>query len=317
MANQTDDPINGQSPFTEQASQLDTIVLSLIILACFLAGVLKTGGRLGIAAYFKRESVDPYADQQGDRLFAQERQGQDLLEDPIWSTVFAGDKEALFELIDRDPAVMDKRDAVGATPFLLLCLFNAPKHIEIVQLLAERYKERFPQWCVAQYTGDAEAPYTGENALHIAIINQNVGLAELLLQTAAEELLKHKATGKFFAPGETCYYGEYPLSFAVCSNQPDMIDLLTEYVPYESMLAHLTAQDSANGNMPIHMAVLSGRVRPSHGAPWFAFGLLTDCGLHPCAEPIGEMRCGLGQHTRSGLDAHKGISGATILRSRW
>ena len=275
---------NGQSP-----SQLDTMLLSLIILACFLGGFLKTNSRV-LASYFKRELPDPYSGKA--RLSAAEKQSQDLLQNPIWRTVLAGDKEALFELIDRDPTVMDKRDAVGATPFLLLCLFNAPKHIEIVQLLAERYPERFPQWCVAQYTGDAEAPYTGENALHIAIINQNVGLAELLLQTAAEELLKHKATGKFFAPGETCYYGEYPLSFAVCSNQPDMIDLLTEYVPYESMLAHLTAQDSANGNMPIHMAVLSGRVRPSHGAPWFAFGLLADCGLHPSAEPIGEMRCG-------------------------
>ena len=208
---------NGQSPFTEQvteqATQLDTVLLSLIILVCFLGGFLKTNNRV-LASYFKRELPDLYAGKV--RLSAAEKQSQDLLQNPIWRTVLAGDKEALFELIDRDPTVMDKRDAVGATPFLLLCLFNAPKHIEIVQLLAERYPERFPQWCVAQYTGDVEAPYTGENALHIAIINQNFGLAALLLETAAEELLKHKATGKFFAPGETCYYGEYPLSFAVC-----------------------------------------------------------------------------------------------------
>ena len=65
-----------------------------------------------------------------------------------------------------------------------------------------------------------------------------------------------------------------------------MIDLLTEYVPYESMLAHLTAQDSANGNMPIHMAVLSSRVRLHTVAPWFAFGLLEDVDVDVDVAPV-------------------------------
>ncbi|KAK6021089.1 ankyrin repeat protein, partial [Ostertagia ostertagi] len=49
------------------------------------------------------------------------------------------------------------------------------------------------------------------------------------------------------------YFGEYPLSFAVCMNQPDLVRLLV------AMKANLNAQDT-NGNTALHLCVIHEKI---------------------------------------------------------
>ena len=91
--------------------------------------------------------------------------------------------------------------------------------------------------------------YTGENALHIAVVNGNHEMVRLLCERRPN-VLTHHAKGSFFAPSGSCYYGELPLSFAVCTNQRDMVTLLLD------MGAPLDGVDHVHGNTALHMAVL-------------------------------------------------------------
>ena len=52
-----------------------------------------------------------------------------------------------------------------------------------------------------------------------------IDLATYLLAAGARTDIK--ATGRFFNPNNgTVNYGEYPMSFAVCTEQPEMLEIL-------------------------------------------------------------------------------------------
>ena len=158
------------------------------------------------------------------------------------SLVYHADVEGFRSLIQRDPSALQKRDPVGATPLHMMLLFNTEAHRRMACEVIAAYPER----CADQYgPGD----YEGENGLHIAVINGDVELVQLLVK-ACPELLTHRATGPFFQPGGYCYYGELPLSFAVCTGQSAMVRVLLDAG------ADLLAADNANGNSALHMAVL-------------------------------------------------------------
>eukprot|EP00466_Bigelowiella_natans_P013853 jgi/Bigna1/139376/aug1.50_g14084 len=93
--------------------------------------------------------------------------------------------------------------------------------------------------------------YRGENCLHIAIVNQNIELVKLLVEACPNQL-HQEVTGNFFSPGKPCYYGGYPLSFAVSTNQPDILLYLLD------KKANMEAQDHFCGNTAMHMAVIHG-----------------------------------------------------------
>ena len=92
-------------------------------------------------------------------------------------------------------------------------------------------------------------PIIPQSLLHIAIVKSSVDMVKFLLKTCPE-LLLCRATGQFFRPGGACYYGEFPLSFAVCTNQPDLVRILLD------AQADPTRKDSMQGNHALHMAVL-------------------------------------------------------------
>ena len=132
------------------------------------------------------------------------------------------------------------RTAVHAAPYCC--------HVALLLWFLQEIILKYPNRAEDQYHGEV---YTGENALHIAIINGDEEMVRLLCRTRPNVLLHH-ATGPFFAPSGDCYYGELPLSFAVCTRQEDMVRLLLD------MGAALDAVDWAHGNTAIHMAALYG-----------------------------------------------------------
>jgi len=108
-------------------------------------------------------------------------------------------------------------------------------------------------------------PYDGETVLHIAIVNRRPDMVRMLL-SRCRRLIRMRAFGsffsleKFFDSGkQSCYYGEYPLSFAAATNQPDMVSILC----LECGLADIGAADS-HGNTALHVAVLHRNAEMYH-----------------------------------------------------
>ena len=88
-----------------------------------------------------------------------------------------------------------------------------------------------------------------QSLLHIAVIKSCADVTRFLVRKCPE-LLTYRATGDFFMPGNQCYYGELPLSFAVCTNQGDLVRILLDAD------ADPTLTDDLWGNNALHMAVL-------------------------------------------------------------
>ena len=176
------------------------------------------------------------------KLSAEEMQAQHHATDPFWQLLDhpQRNRAEIMQKIHRNPSVLKTRDPAGATPLLWLALLNSKEHIGIAREILEKDMEGH-RIC-DKYEKET---YEGENMLHIAIINKDIEFAQLLLEQNSD-LLKHRATGTFFKT--TCPYGEFPLSFAAASNQPDMIDLLIRHG------AKLPAGDY-EGLTPLHIAV--------------------------------------------------------------
>ena len=76
-------------------------------------------------------------------------------------------------------------------------------------------------------------------------------MVELLVRKEPA-LIEARATGNFFKRGSPCYYGEYPLYFACCTGQMEIVNFLI------SSGASMESQDS-NGNNALHLMVIHSR----------------------------------------------------------
>lgn len=161
---------------------------------------------------------------------------------------------------------LEKRGAVGETPFHLLFINNTPKHLAIARMLLELY----PSLAVDEYMG---FDYYGESPLHLAIIQNDIDLVKRLLNTGFCNV-QGRAQGRFFMPLDVkrgnitmlksnydgfAYFGEYPLSFAASIGNFDMYDVLLE------SNADVEAKDQL-GNTALHLTVIHNKMDMFHHA---------------------------------------------------
>ncbi|XP_786430.2 transient receptor potential cation channel subfamily V member 5 [Strongylocentrotus purpuratus] len=159
---------------------------------------------------------------------------------------------------------LDQRGAVGET-ILHLCFLNAT---ELHSELAKRIIKEYPLLVNDIFHTDL---YQGESCLHFAIVNEDFTMVKFLVENGAN--IDERACGTFFLPDDQkntrkdtydhevivvdnktnyhghTYFGEYPLSFAACLEQEDILRYLW------SKGADVNAQD-CNGNTILHMTIL-------------------------------------------------------------
>ncbi|XP_003706172.2 transient receptor potential cation channel subfamily V member nanchung isoform X2 [Megachile rotundata] len=159
---------------------------------------------------------------------------------------------------------LSQRGAVGET-IMHLCMLHATAiHTD----LAKRLLRFYPKLINDIYISDE---YYGENALHIAIVNEDPAMVKFLLDSGAD--VHERCVGNFMCPEDqkasrtdsvdhewVCvapetnysgyvYWGEYPLNFAACLGQEEC---------YRLILARGADPDKqdTNGNTVLHMLVI-------------------------------------------------------------
>ena len=99
---------------------------------------------------------------------------------------------------------------------------------------------------------DRPSLYEGKTVLHQAILAHDVKLVQFFVERGAE--VHARCIGTFFGATSHAYYGEYPLSFAVCTGQKEV----TRYLADNG--AFVNADHDVHCCYALHMAVLSDRI---------------------------------------------------------
>ena len=68
--------------------------------------------------------------------------------------------------------------------------------------------------------------YEGKSPLHQAILSHDVKMVQFFIERGAD--VHARCIGSFFGATSHAYYGEYPLSFAVCTGQDEVVRYLAE-----------------------------------------------------------------------------------------
>eukprot|EP00667_Euglena_gracilis_P003616 EG_transcript_3627 len=183
---------------------------------------------------------------QSDRVHDAQQQHLDH-EVGIFGAIQAGDLPRVLQCIEEDKAALSKRDGAGAAPIHAAFLYGKA---DLGKVLLQKY----PECALHKYVGTL---YTGENILHIAIVQRDVPLALWLLERSPQ-LLNAEATGHFFEPAGDAYFGGYPLLFAVSSNQPAIVEriLCCDLPEAPGGLQNSVLLQDRFGNTALHMAVI-------------------------------------------------------------
>ncbi|XP_003378400.1 ankyrin repeat-containing domain protein [Trichinella spiralis] len=159
---------------------------------------------------------------------------------------------------------ISQRGAMGET-LVHICLLNGTHlHNEVAKILIRT----FPKLVNDIYLSEE---YYGQSPLHQAIVNEDIAMVRFLLQHGAD--VHQRCYGAFFCPDDQkesrtdslehewvdihqntnyagrTYWGEYPLSFAACTRQPDCCRML------KAAKADLNMRDT-NGNTVLHLMVI-------------------------------------------------------------
>ena len=104
--------------------------------------------------------------------------------------------------------------------------------------------------------------FDGESALHLAVAFDDCELMEILIDAGADPTTR--AYGTFFNPSSTCYFGEYPLSFAVACGNQKMAQLLLTRVRNKAKIEGrnpntILSRIDTFGNTALHISVIHRR----------------------------------------------------------
>ncbi|CAL8109963.1 unnamed protein product [Orchesella dallaii] len=149
---------------------------------------------------------------------------------------------------------MQYRGSLGETLLHLLIICDTKLHTRLAKVLLKC----FPKLAVDCVEGEE---YLGASALHLAIAYTNNDLVDLLVKSGAK--IDQRAIGSFFLPRDQqrmkpaknsdyeglAYLGEYPLSWAACTNNEGVYNLLIDSDSDPDL------QDSF-GNAVLHMVVI-------------------------------------------------------------
>ena len=104
---------------------------------------------------------------------------------------------------------------------------------------------------------DPPTLYEGKTPLHQAILSHDVKLVQFFMERGAD--VHARCIGSFFGATSHAYYGEYPLSFAVCTGQKEVARYLTENG------ARMNEDHDVHCCYALHMAVMSDRIACAWG----------------------------------------------------
>ncbi|VDP16088.1 unnamed protein product [Soboliphyme baturini] len=159
---------------------------------------------------------------------------------------------------------MSQRGVMGET-LVHICLLNGTY---LNNEVAKHLIKTFPKLVNDIYLSEE---YYGQSALHQAIINEDLAMVRFLLRNGAD--VHQRCYGAFFCPDDQketrcdslehewvdvdketnyagrTYWGEYPLSFAACTRQPECFRLLIANKADPNMR-------DTNGNTVLHLMVI-------------------------------------------------------------
>lgn len=218
----------------------------------------------------ERNSITSFFESDGTKKF---RLGRILVEaqtkqhrsHKLFKMVCEGNEEDFDNYLSKGLLIPEKvrlADKAGATIIHIAYLYQNFH-------LGRKLVTAFPKESLLRYgkgiLHETEMPYYGENILHMAIVHRNYDEVCWLLQFYRNcgpeyltELMSARTLGHFFHPHHGTlgvYFGEYPIHFAVCSNNIEILDLLIEYHP-ESLF-----YIDRHGNNALHLCVHHGLVR--------------------------------------------------------
>uniref|UniRef100_A0A8R1I9L7 ANK_REP_REGION domain-containing protein n=1 Tax=Caenorhabditis japonica TaxID=281687 RepID=A0A8R1I9L7_CAEJA len=163
---------------------------------------------------------------------------------------------------------LEERGTMGENLLAICLLQGSPLHNIISKRLIHFFPKLINDIAVSE-------DYYGMAPLHMAIVNQDAQFTSLLIRLGAD--LNQRCYGAFFCAEDqkasrtdslehefvelskntnykgSMYFGEYPLSFAICTGQVDLLRMLL------AKKANLNAQDT-NGNTVLHLCVIHNKM---------------------------------------------------------
>ncbi|KIY99828.1 Transient receptor potential cation channel subfamily V member 6 [Monoraphidium neglectum] len=169
-----------------------------------------------------------------------------------WHAVKVGNLEMITKLFPSRSNVY-ARGPVGENVLHTAMLLNTPSTLAIARYLVKLYGPPLVNcpFTERKSVHDAPSSYEGQTALHIAIVNKDIDMVKFLVHAGAD--IRARAWGTFFGPDGPMHYGEYPLSFAACTGQREVVAHLKRHG------ASVNGDRDVHGNTALHMCVIHGQ----------------------------------------------------------
>eukprot|EP01059_Diplonema_ambulator_P011920 TRINITY_DN2198_c0_g2_i1.p1 TRINITY_DN2198_c0_g2~~TRINITY_DN2198_c0_g2_i1.p1 ORF type:complete len:909 (+),score=308.23 TRINITY_DN2198_c0_g2_i1:74-2728(+) len=197
------------------------------------------------------------AAQMGRQVIHWEKEGvMDIFREPSEEVAV----EKLKALIKKKPSLIDpknpSRDNVGAAllhwAVIHRGVFQNKSAAAVVEFLLSTHERNVVNVCYRE-PNSSLGIFDGESVLHLAVAFNDTKLIKMLLHANADPM--SRAYGTFFQPSGSCYFGEYPLAFAVACGLTDVAEILVANGRGPKLLRNC----DSFGNTALHIATIHRR----------------------------------------------------------